>query len=51
MMEQFQKTILDECLTVIVGNKYQFGSFASYVHNIKFNYYGWYEFGDTWMNK
>ena len=50
-MTAIQKTILDECLTVIVGNKYHFGSFASYVHNIKFNYYGWYEFGETYIAK
>ena len=51
MMEQFQKTILDECLTVIVGNKFQYGSFANYVKNVKFNYYGWYEFGETYIAK
>lgn len=51
MIKEFQTTILDNSLAIVLGNKFQYGSFGAHVKNVKFNYYGWYEFADTFIAK
>lgn len=51
MIQEFQTTIIDEALAIVLGEKFQYGSFGSHVHGVRFNYYGWWELGDAWMDK
>lgn len=51
MIKEFQEIILDNYLTTILGNKYQYGSFKSSVRNIGFHYYGWWDLRDAWIAK
>lgn len=48
MIKEFQTTILDNALAIVLGNKFQYGSFAADVHGVRFNYYGWLEFDKAW---
>ena len=50
LIDQVQHIYMDNCMGTTIGNKYFYGSFRNTVHNVKFNYYGWLEFGNVWMD-
>ena len=50
-VKKFQSIILDNALATVIGNKYEYGAIKSSVHDVRFNYYGWYEFDRAWMEQ
>lgn len=51
LIDEYQHLILDNALNAVIGHKYQYGAFESNVHNVVFNFYGWLEFADVWMEQ
>ena len=50
MIDEYQRTILDNNLTAVIGHKYQYGAFQTSVHGVNFHFYGWLEFTNAWMD-
>lgn len=49
LLHQAQQIYMDNCMGTTLGNKFQYGSFKDYVHGVSFHYYGWLQFGETWI--
>jgi len=48
LIKEYQKLILDNALTTVMGQKLSYGSFAADIHNVKVNSVGAFIFHDTW---
>ena len=48
LIKEYQKTILDNALTTVLGQKLSYGSFAANIHNVKVNSVGAFIFHDAW---
>lgn len=49
LIKQVQEMYLDNCMGVVLANKYYYGAFENSVHDIGFHYYGWVEFSEAWL--
>ena len=48
-VKEYQETVLDNGVARVLGHKYMYGAFASNVHGITLDYYGWFMFDQTWI--
>lgn len=49
LVQKAQEMYLDNCMGVVLANKYYYGAFKSNVHNVGFHYYGWVVLEDAWI--
>lgn len=49
LIEEFQKTVLDQNLSFIMGHKYQYGTFQNDLHGAAFGFWGFWDFANAWM--
>lgn len=48
-VKEYQETVLDNGVACVLGHKYMYGAFATNVHGITLDYYGWFMFDQTWL--
>ena len=48
LIKEYQTIILDNALTTVLGQKVNYGSFASDIHDVKVTSIGWFDFHETW---